>query len=153
MSNFSKDVFWSTADAVGLYSPHKGKFQIWYFFLIRLYDLSNKHTLVQWRGVVVFHFLQCRVKDEKHHSLFVYFGIIKTELASKVWGTKLDLINFYKFLKFYYNLQSSVAPPRWIGWILIEYRPETSEKWIPSREVGIDYSEKNLVSASHEIGP
>ncbi len=40
----------------------------------------------------------------KLYSLFVYFGIVKTEVALELWGTKLDLINFYKFLYIFMTL-------------------------------------------------
>jgi hypothetical protein len=59
-------------------------------------------------------FYDCRhyFLTKSFYNLFVYFGDIKTEVAFEVRGSKLDLINFYKFPTFSTLLQSSVDPPR-----------------------------------------
>jgi hypothetical protein len=91
----------------------------------------------------MFRYFQRATKINSANSLFVYFSKFLRDVAFEMRGSELDLINFYKFHMFSRHchpfLQSSVDPPRWIGWILIEYRPDTSKKWIPSRKVGIDY--------------
>ncbi len=78
------------------------------------------------------------------YSLFVYFGIIKTEVATELWGTKQinDLINFlqipYYFVTFSPLFTIQCRSPS-MNRLNFDWIPSRNFEKVNSRKAGIDY--------------